>query len=374
MTRWVHKLKLLGGLLTGDTAYAGPDYVNIDVTHRCNLQCFYCRWHSPLVERQRLQPAMPKDFSRDTFEALCAELRGMGTRTLQFVGAGEPLLHPQIFELIRIAKAHELEVLMYTNGTLLGKERLRSLIESGLDVLRVSVAATSNEEYARKHPHATPGEFDRIVSGLRLLARLKTEAAAAHPVVELTHPVARDGASSLAAAAELAYTTGCAKLHFSVLLDFGEEGIRPFTLPDEQRAQVRSHLRQAGRRLATLGIDTNVEQVLLRYQIGAHVWDRFPCYTAWYGSFVATDGGVHVCQRSEVPVGNLAKNRFGEIWNNQEYRTFRRQSLSGEAPASWLRHTDCSFCPHVVNNDRVHRAFRWVRPARAVLTARLRKR
>ncbi|MFN8628683.1 MAG: radical SAM protein [Candidatus Binatia bacterium] len=370
MSRWAYKLALLRGLLMGDRAYAGPAYVNIDVTHRCNLQCYYCRWHSPLAETQRLQPTMPKDLSPDTFAALCAELRAMGTRTVQFVGAGEPLLHPHIFELIRIAKACDLAVLMYTNGTLLRAERLRSLMASGLDVLRVSLAATSNAEYVRKHPHATPGEFDRIVAGMRLLARRKTEVAATRPVVEMTHPIARDGAASIADAAELAHVTGCARLHFSVMLDFGEEGIRPFTLPDDQVAEVHAHLRQAGRRLAALGIAANVEQVVLRYRIGASVWDHFPCYTAWYGSFVATDGGVHVCQRSADPVGTLAENRFGEIWNNPAYRAFRRQSLSGAPPASWLRRTDCRYCPHAVNNHRVHRAFRRVAALRVALTAR----
>jgi MoaA/NifB/PqqE/SkfB family radical SAM enzyme len=370
MTRWAHKLRVLRGLFAGDTAYAGPEYVNIDVTHRCNLQCFYCRWHSPLVQMQRLRPEMPKDLSCDTFSALCGALRGMGTRTLQFVGAGEPLLHPRIFEMIRIAKEHQLGVLMYTNGTLLRDGRVRSLLDSGLDVLRVSLAATSSEEYAKKHPHATADEFDRILSGMRLLSRLKTDAATTRPVVELTHPIAREGAAAISTAAELARTTGCARLHFSVLLDFGEEAIRPFTVPDDQLERVRENLRHARRRLAALGIETNVEQVLLRYRIGARVWDQFPCYTAWYGAFVGTDGSVHVCQRSELPVGNLAENRFGEIWNSPEYRAFRRRSLSGEAPASWLRHTDCSFCPHAVNNHRVHQVFRWFAPVRRALATR----
>lgn len=371
MARWAHKLGVLRGLLTGETAYAGPDYVNIDVTHRCNLRCFYCRWHSPLIETRRLHPSQHKDLSCDVFRRLCEDLRAMGTRTLQFVGAGEPLLHPQLFAMIRIAKDNRLAVLMYTNGTLLQEDRVRALIDSGLDVLRVSLAASSHAEYVKKHPHATADEFDRILSGLGLLSRLKTEAATACPAVELMHPITRDGASSIPAAAEIAGTTGCARILFSVLLDFGEERIRRFTLRDAEQERVRKHLRNAERRLAELGVETNVEQVLLRYRIGAHVWDKFPCYTAWYGSFVGTDGSVRVCQRSEVPMGTLLENRFGEIWNNPEYKAFRRRCLSGEDPASWLSHTDCSFCPHAVNSHRVHQVFRWMAPVRQVLAKRV---
>ena len=367
MARWAHRLRLLRGLLTGETAYAGPDYVNIDVTHRCNLRCFYCRWHSPLVARRRLEKATSMDLSCDVFRELCRDLRAMGTATLQLVGAGEPLLHPNIFEMIRIAKDNRLAVLMYTNGTLLQEDRVRSLIGSGLDVLRVSLAATSSEEYVKKHPHATADEFDSILSGLRLLSRLTSAAATTGPVVELTHPIVGDGAASILAATELAGRAGCAGVRFSVLVNFGEAGIRHFTLRDDEQEQVRENLRGAERRGVELGVETNVEEVLLRYRIGARVWDRVPCYIGWYGSFVGTDGGVHVCQRSEVPVGTLSQNHFGEIWTNPDYTAFRRRCLSGEHPASWLHHIDCSFCPHAVNHHRVDQVFRWIAPVRRAM-------
>jgi MoaA/NifB/PqqE/SkfB family radical SAM enzyme len=283
--------------------------------------------------------------------------------TLQLVGAGEPLLHPDIFEMIRIAKDNQLRVLMYTNGTLLQEKRLRPLIDSGLDVLRVSLAATSSEEYVNKHPHATADEFDSILSGLRLLSRL-TSAVAAGPVVELTHPIARHGAASILPAMELAGRAGCARVRFSVLVDFGEAGIRDFALRDDEQEQVRENLRRAERRGVELGVETNVEEVLLRYRLGARVWDSVPCYMGWYGSFVGTDGGVHVCQRSEVPFGILSQNRFGKIWNNPDYRAFRRRCLNGEHPASWLHNIDCNFCPHAVNHHRLHQVFRRLAPVR----------
>jgi len=366
MAGWRRKLKVLRGLLAGETAHTGPDYVNIDVTHRCNLRCFYCRWHSPLVEQPRLQRGADRDLSCDLFRELCRDLRALGSTTLQLVGAGEPLLHPEIFEMIRIAKDNRLTVLMYTNGTLLDEDRVQSLTDSGLDVLRVSLAATSKDEYVHKHPHATPQEFDRIVSGLQLLAMAKATAATASPVVELAHPIPGNGAASIPAAMELAAATGCAKVRYSPVLDFGEARIRPFTLRDDEQAVVREQLRRAARRGVELGIQTNLAEVLLRYRLGADVWSTMPCYLAWFGSFVGTDGSVRICQRSQAAVGRLSQNRFAEIWNGQIYRSFRRQCLSGQPPGAWLHHADCSYCPHAVNNYRVHQIFRWLAPLRAL--------
>jgi MoaA/NifB/PqqE/SkfB family radical SAM enzyme len=370
MTRWARRLRLLRGLCTGETAYTGPYYVNIDVTHRCNIRCFYCRWHSPLAARRRLDKATSRDLSCDIFRELCQDLRAMGGATLQLVGAGEPLLHPDIFEMIRIAKDNQLVVLMYTNGTLLQEKRLRPLIGSGLDVLRVSVAATSSEEYVQKHPHATAGEFDSILSGLSLLSRLRSAAATTAPVIELTHPIARDKAGSIPAAMELAGRAGCARIRFSVLVDFGEAGFRDFALRDDEQEQVRENLGRAERRGVELGVETNVEEVLLRYRLGAQLWNSVPCYIGWFSSFVGTDGGVHVCQRSEVPFGFLSQNRFGEIWNNPDYRAFRRRCLSGEHPISWLNNIDCNFCPHAANHHRVHKVFHRVAPVRRLVARR----
>jgi hypothetical protein len=70
---------------------------------------------------------------------------------------------------------------------------------------------------------------------------------------------------------------------------------------------------------------------------------------------------VLVCQRSELTMGDLARDSFGEIWNNEEYQKVRRGTLRGSDPPSF-----CEFCPHLVNNHRLHRTLGWLLPQRRV--------
>lgn len=56
-------------------------------------------------------------------------------------------------------------------------------------------------------------------------------------------------------------------------------------------------------------------------------------------------------------MGDLRLAPFAEIWNGERYRDFRRRALR-EAESPY----DCEFCPHAVNNHRIHRYVRSLLP------------
>jgi pyruvate-formate lyase-activating enzyme len=55
--------------------------------------------------------------------------------TIAFWGFGEPLTHPDIAEMIRLAKERGLRAEMVTNGLLLDRPTAESLLDTGLDLL-----------------------------------------------------------------------------------------------------------------------------------------------------------------------------------------------------------------------------------------------
>ena len=89
------KVNLLRGLLTGETAYAGPFFVTIDVTRRCNLTCLGCRYHSSLVNLPAPGDPAILEISFDLVEKLSEELAAMGTTIISFMGEGESMVIPQ---------------------------------------------------------------------------------------------------------------------------------------------------------------------------------------------------------------------------------------------------------------------------------------
>jgi len=85
--------------------------VYLEITNQCNLHCGFC----PGTERQ------PRFLSPAEADALLGKLRGW-TEWLCFHLMGEPLLHPQLPELLALADSHQYYVNLTTNGVLLPRK------------------------------------------------------------------------------------------------------------------------------------------------------------------------------------------------------------------------------------------------------------
>lgn len=84
--------------------------VYIEITNRCNLRCSFC------PGTKRAERSLPPE----EFRVLAQRLRGR-TQYLYFHVMGEPLLHPQLRELLAMAADAGFRVCLTTNGTLLRK-------------------------------------------------------------------------------------------------------------------------------------------------------------------------------------------------------------------------------------------------------------
>ena len=102
--------------------------VYIEITNRCNLTCDFCHG-----TKRPLGTMPPEDFRR-----IAEKLRGE-TSYLYLHVLGEPLLHPQLKELLAIAGELGFRVCLVTNGTLLHKRRGELLAAKSLHKVSVSL-------------------------------------------------------------------------------------------------------------------------------------------------------------------------------------------------------------------------------------------
>ena len=102
--------------------------VYIEITNRCNLSCDFCHG-----TRRPLHTMTPSEF-----RILAQKLRGE-TSYLYLHVLGEPLLHPQLPELLAIAGDLDFRVCLVTNGTLLARQRETLLAAPALHKLSVSL-------------------------------------------------------------------------------------------------------------------------------------------------------------------------------------------------------------------------------------------
>lgn len=361
MASWVEKIKLMKSLTNGQIAHVGPFYVTVDVTRQCNLSCPGCRYHSPKVTPAVVDDQSIPHMPWRLFSNLCDELKLMGTASMTISGEGEPFLHPRILDMIGKAKATGLSVSVFTNGTLLNEENIRSLIDSGLDLLKVSLWAGSREQYEKMYPGTDPKCFDGVIASLKLLARLKVERGRGFPRVKLHQPIDRYNLRLIESMPELVQKTGCEILSFSPFKTQRRMFSSHLLIPEEEQ-QISEHLLRMKRKLKSLSIDHTIDTALLRYRIGGAVWKRLPCYIGWLHARIKPNGRVLPCNNYEVPLGDLNENGFREIWNGTGSQLFRRRTMTRAGLAKLAAEHDCFFCCHVTDNLRVHRVYRWLAP------------
>lgn len=110
------------------------------VIRRCNLSCGYCN------EYDDTSPPVPLDLLKERID----KLKALGTFSLEFTG-GEPMLHPDIYELIRYARTLDFHrVMMISNAYLLNEQKVRKLSEAGLQQLQISVDGTRPNDVTLK--------------------------------------------------------------------------------------------------------------------------------------------------------------------------------------------------------------------------------
>jgi MoaA/NifB/PqqE/SkfB family radical SAM enzyme len=116
-----------------------PILVHVIPMRRCNLDCGYCN------EYDDVSQPVPLDQMKERLSILA----GMGTSVITISG-GEPLMHPELEEIVREARKHKMIAGMITNGFLLSKERIRSLNEAGLQHLQISIDNVTPDEVSKK--------------------------------------------------------------------------------------------------------------------------------------------------------------------------------------------------------------------------------
>jgi MoaA/NifB/PqqE/SkfB family radical SAM enzyme len=116
-----------------------PILAHIIPIRRCNLSCAYCN------EYDKVSNPVPTAEMLHRIDLLVA----LGTEIITFSG-GEPLLHPDLDDLIRHIRSHHRIVTLITNGYLLSPERIRSLNRAGLEHLQISIDNVNPDQVSKK--------------------------------------------------------------------------------------------------------------------------------------------------------------------------------------------------------------------------------
>ncbi len=324
--------------------------IYLEPTSRCNLNCRTCVRHS------WNEPAGTMEMEH--FQGLIQELRAVPSlEKIAFWGIGEPLLHPNILDMIASAKGLGVQTELVTNALLLDPDMAQGLVDAGLDVLVVSVDGVSPESYECIR---SSGNFDAVMTNVGHLNVLRSKNGNAIPKVGIEFVAMRRNISELPKLRDLAYDMSADFIIVSNLLPYTEQlkdeilyGWSAcqscFAIPDRSREYPEVVLplmddgpEQIDAIKGLLRSNGIVNPMLKDFGfIPAH------CPFVWEGSAsISWDGSVSPCialmhsytcyvlgrekQIRRYRLGSIADEGFLPIWNSEEYRQFRNRVMRFE--------------------------------------------
>jgi MoaA/NifB/PqqE/SkfB family radical SAM enzyme len=139
MTTASRKARSVREFVRGLADTAHPLLVQIIPIRRCNIDCGYCN------EYDKVSAPVPIDVMKRRIDKLSA----LNSSVVAFSG-GEPMLHPDLDELIHHIRAHGMMAGLITNGYFLVPKRIEQLNAAGLDFLQISIDNVEPDEVSKK--------------------------------------------------------------------------------------------------------------------------------------------------------------------------------------------------------------------------------
>ncbi len=297
-----------------------PFVVFLDPCGACNFSCKFCPCnHSDFMSLERHEK-----MSMQIFEKVLDDLAEFSEqiKVINLYGFGEPLLHPQYIEMVKRIKERNLcrEVRCTTNGFLLTPKLNQQLVSAGIDMVRISVEALTEQDY--KEICGINIDLKKFISNIKNLYEVSRGTNTKVSVKTLNVALADD------AAANQFYDI------FEPISDYSY-------IQDTTQAwsEFDAYVPEGNYEAGNIGDMKDEDKI---------------CSFALTNMAIHSNGSVGVCPQDwkfATEYGNVRDNSLKDLWNSNKLKGFRIAHLSGNRrKIPYCR--DCDVC---VSNDDVRK-------------------
>ncbi|MFX1295824.1 MAG: radical SAM protein [Promethearchaeota archaeon] len=359
--------------------FGAPLAVTWNLTNICNLKCPHCYQDA---NASRVQTEVT---TREIISIL-HQLADYGVLGMLF-GGGEPLMHKDIYKILRTSIELGLFSNLSTNGTLLTEKVARKLKNTGLS--RISISLDGLEESHNKL--RGKGTYERTIRGIKNIKAMGIETGIAvtltkynldeiPQIVQLAKELGLDGVL-LNHFVPVGRGKNAADLDVSneeresILRYFYKElihvsntgnGIECFSggAPYYARIAYQTHVPN-GRKVIPVSMQT-VATITKRVNLHPHYeqkfWNMFHKFAPLIGactiatSYICIDPEANVwpCTLIPMPIGNLRTDRFADIWEKHPLLQKLRNRKNIKGPCKDCRFYTCRGCrarPYAYKGD-----------------------
>jgi radical SAM protein with 4Fe4S-binding SPASM domain len=274
-------------------SYLGKDIVvgcfplelAIEITNRCNADCIMCS------RRNMNRPI--GDMELGLFKRIIDEAKTY-TELIWMHLAGEPLLHPQLFEMIAYAKSKGVKLGLSTNAISLNKANALGIINSGLDLLIISFDGATKETYEKIRRLSN---YQQTLNNILQYLNLKRKIKIGSPHTQIQFVYMQENKNEAKKFMRMWRLTAADAIRFKPYFKF----------PD---------------------VDSNHETMTRDFGYRR----KKACYLLWRQCSIYWDGTVVSCCwdfLKQTPLGNLKTDSLKEIWNSPPMQLLRDKHLGG---------------------------------------------
>jgi MoaA/NifB/PqqE/SkfB family radical SAM enzyme len=283
-----------------------PKSVKIELTARCDFQCFFCASHLRLRDKADIDP--------EFFRRILKEMRELGVEEIGLFYLGESFLCGWLPEAIRYAKQEcgYPYVFLTTNGRLATPDRVRACMAAGLDSLKFSFNFADAEQFMQI-TNVRKLDFHKVEENLKAARRVRDEGS--YSCGLYASSIRYDDAQLARMEAAVARILPYVDEHYWLPL-YGQAGL-------------------------TSGARGTVPSAGNQGRIGA-LRKPLPCWSLFTEGHISYDGRLSACcfdHDGRFDMGDLNEQGFMQAWHGAAFRRLREANLAED-----VRGTVCEKC------------------------------
>lgn len=288
--------------------------VSWNTTNACNMYCEHCYRDAGAAAEEELNTQEGK--------ALIDEIVKAGFKIMIFSG-GEPLLRPDIFELVDYATAKGLRPVFGTNGSLITPQTAEKLKVAGALGMGISLDSINPAKHDRFR--ATPGAWESAVTGMR-------NCRAAGLPFQIHTTVMDWNYDEVETLTDFAVSEGAVAHHIFFMVPTGRAvNIETESLKAEQYESLLQRIMKKQQEVKIELKPTCAPQFMrIASQMGLKLRFQRGCLAGTGYCIISPRGDVQPCAYLNIPLGNVRETPFSEIWqHNEVLKKLRTLDYSG---------------------------------------------
>lgn len=274
--------------------------VSWNTTNACNMYCDHCYRDAGCKAEEELSTAEAK--------TLLEQIARANFKIMIFSG-GEPLMRPDIVELVAYATSLGLRPVFGTNGTLITLKMAQKLKDAGAMGMGISLDSMDKEKHNQFRKF--PGAWEGAVQGMRNCRAVGLPFQIHTTVMEWNN-------HELEALTDFAVAEGAVAHHFFFLVPTGRaKTIEAESLRAEAYEETLTRIMKKQQQVDIELKPTCAPQFLrIADQMGLKTRFRRGCLAGTAYCIISPRGKVQPCAYLNMELGDVRQTPFDEIWKN----------------------------------------------------------